>query len=385
LPRDGLTGAAVWYDYTTIEPDRLTLAWAIAADELGTTLANYVEAQALIVGKGRVEGIRAVDHRSARHLEIAARVTVNATGGYIDRLLETSQLATGMPVLKAMNLVTRRAANDPAMGGRLRGGRHLFRVPWMSRATFGTWESPRAMTTPDAQATRDEVAAFIGELNAAFDGLGLTPEDVTLVHRGLVPATSDAGRVTLRKHEQFHDHRERDRIDGLISIAGTKYTTARAVAVRVVDRVLVHLGEAARPSRTEATPLPGAGPSTSHPDRSSHDVQSQLTAETQQHLVAAYGNRRQQVLDLTARKPDWLRRLSGTSPVVAAELVHAARHEMVVHLADAVIRRTPLGALGFPGEGVVADAAAIVGQELGWSEERRRDEVADVRGFYAIR
>jgi glycerol-3-phosphate dehydrogenase len=58
---------------------------------------------------------------------------------------------------------------------------------------------------------------------------------------------------------------------------------------------------------------------------------------------------------------------------------------MVVHLADAVIRRTPLGALGFPGEGVVADAAAIVGQELGWSEERRRDEVADVRGFYAIR
>jgi glycerol-3-phosphate dehydrogenase len=284
-----------------------------------------------------------------------------------------------------MNLVTRRAANDPAVGGRLRGGRHLFRVPWMGRATFGTWESPRAIATPDVQATTGEVAAFIDDLNRAFEGLELTPEDVTLVHRGLVPATTDGGRVTLQKHEQVRDHRERDRVEGLISISGTKYTTARAVGVRVVDRVLVHLGEAARASKTDATPLPGAGPPTPRPDRPYHDVQSHLAADTQRHLVAAYGNRRQQVLDLAAQNPDSLRRLSGTSPVVAAELVHAARHEMVVHLADAVIRRTPLGALGFPGETVVADAAAIVGQELGWSEERRRDEVEDLRGFYEIR
>ena len=44
LGRRGLTGAAVWHDYTMPEADRLTLTWAIAAAEHGAVLANYVEA-----------------------------------------------------------------------------------------------------------------------------------------------------------------------------------------------------------------------------------------------------------------------------------------------------------------------------------------------------
>jgi len=47
-----------------------------------------------------------------------------------------------------------------------------------------------------------------------------------------------------------------------------------------------------------------------------------------------------------------------------------------------VIRRTPLGALGHPGDDAVARAAAIVGGELGWSEDRRREEIAAVGAFY---
>ena len=35
LKRQGLTGAAVWHDYLTIEPDRLTFAWARAVLRLG--------------------------------------------------------------------------------------------------------------------------------------------------------------------------------------------------------------------------------------------------------------------------------------------------------------------------------------------------------------
>jgi glycerol-3-phosphate dehydrogenase len=70
--------------------------------------------------------------------------------------------------------------------------------------------------------------------------------------------------------------------------------------------------------------------------------------------------------------------------VIGAQLVLAARKEMAVTLADAVIRRTPLGALGYPGDAPVARAAAIVGAELGWSEERRREEIAGVKAFYRV-
>src|SRR4051812_16368203 len=103
----GLTSAAIWHDYLTPESDRLTFTWAIAAAEHGAGLANYGEATGLIRDGQRVVGVRGVDCRDGRTIDITARVTVNATGAAVDRLLNGSQTSTGMRLLKAMNLVTR--------------------------------------------------------------------------------------------------------------------------------------------------------------------------------------------------------------------------------------------------------------------------------------
>jgi glycerol-3-phosphate dehydrogenase len=366
-----------------VEPDRLTLAWAIAADEHGAVLGNYVEAQSLIRDNGRVGEVRAVGRHRPGEMEIEARVTVNATGGRVDRLLEEPGLTTALPLLEAINVVTMRPAGGPAVGGLSPAGRHLFRVPWMGRAVFGTWESSRAVQAAGAGPPDSEVSSFVEELNRTFPGLALSRAEVTLVHHGLVPAARPAsGRVALEKHEQITDHAERHGTAGLISVAVTKYTTARAVAARVVDRVFAHLGRPLEPSRTDASPLPGARAVDPHARSESSDLEAALPDDVRAHLVAAHGNRRGQVLDLAAGHPALMRRLTGSSPVIAAELVHAVRHEMAVHLTDVVLRRTPLGALGFPGDDVVAAAAAVVGDELGWSHERRREEAEAVGRFY---
>ena len=55
---------------------------------------------------------------------------------------------------------------------------------------------------------------------------------------------------------------------------------------------------------------------------------------------------------------------------------------MVVTLEDAVVRRTPLGSLGFPGTRAIAHAAAVVGDVLGWDAERRNEEIEALRAFY---
>jgi glycerol-3-phosphate dehydrogenase len=72
------------------------------------------------------------------------------------------------------------------------------------------------------------------------------------------------------------------------------------------------------------------------------------------------------------------------SPVVGAQLVWAVRKEMAMRLSDAIIRRTPLGALGYPGDGPVERAAGIIGGLLGWSEEQKRQEINLVKAFYSI-
>jgi glycerol-3-phosphate dehydrogenase len=200
-------------------------------------------------------------------------------------------------------------------------------VPWRGRAVFGTWESPTTTTAADVAVTRDEVASFIGQLNDAYADLNLTHDEVSLVHRGVVPAVVRGSRVALEGHERVRDHRS-DGIIGLVSVAGTKYTTARATAQRIVDAICAMLGRAARPSRSATTSLP------------------------------------------------W-------SPLRGDELLaHAAREEMVVTLADAVTRRTGLGGTGYPGDAVATRAAAVVGRELGWSDEQQRAEISALRTLY---
>ena len=324
-----------------------------------------------------------LDALGSRTFDIAARLTVNATGGRVDRLLAPLGLATGLPMLKAMNLVTKRDAGDEALGGRSASGRNLFLVPWRDRALFGTWESSRACDPDDTSVAEGDVAAFIAELNQAYPALDLTIADVTLVHRGVVPAAMRGGAVTLEGHEQVRDHAAQG-FEGLLTVAGTKFTTARGVAQRVTDIVLAKLKHAPVPCRTAITPLPGGslrdvGLAIADARR---EYDEGLPTDTIPHLIAAYGSRYREVMEIAANRPDWKRRLAPDSPVIGAELILAVRREMAPTLADAVIRRTPLGALGHPGIAALRQAAAIVGDELGWPPDRRRKEVAAVERFF---
>jgi glycerol-3-phosphate dehydrogenase len=382
LRRQGLTGAAVFYDYVTTEPDRLTFSFALAAVQHGAVLVNHVEAVAPLVDSHRVTGVSARDALGSRTVEIAARLTVNATGGGVDGLLKPLGITTGIPMLKAMNLVTKRDAGDEALGGRTASGRNLFLVPWRERALFGTWESDRACAPDDTSVSERDVAAFIAELNQAFPALDLTIADVTLVHRGVVPAAMKAGRIGLEGHEQIRDHATQG-FEGLLTVAGAKFTTARGVAERVTDTVMSKLKQKAVKCRTAVTPLPGGGVRDIGLAiaEARREFDEGLPTDTIPHLIAAYGSRYRDVMEI-AMRPDWRNRLAPDSPVIGAELVLAARKEMAPTLADAVIRRTPLGALGHPGDPALARAAAIVGAELGWSDQRRQQEITAVDAFY---
>jgi glycerol-3-phosphate dehydrogenase len=169
--------------------------------------------------------------RSVATLEISARLTINATGAAVDRLLKPIGLSAGVPMVRAMNLVTKRDAGDEALGGRSSMGRYLFLVPWRERALFGTWESDRVCDPADTSVAEGDVASFIAALNQAFPALDLLLADVTLIHHGLVPAVVRGGHAAPAAHEQIRDHATEGR-EGLISIAGTKYTTARGRATR---------------------------------------------------------------------------------------------------------------------------------------------------------
>ena len=323
LARRALTGAALWHDAQASSSERLTLAFVHAAAAAGAVCANHAEAVGLLRAAGRIAGVAARDSQTGRTLEVRARLVLNCAGPWCDEVLALSGLRrAAAPLLRARNLVLRRAPAVPfAVGGRS-AGRFLFVVPWQGRTLVGTSYEP-------AQALASDPLALLDEAAAVFPWAGLERADVALVHEGLVPGRGDASGLSTRPRLQ--DHETEDGLPGLLSVQGVKYTTARLVAEQAIDLVARRLGRALPPCRTAVTPLPLARP------------------------------------------------LEGSLEQRAREALH---DEMALTLSDAVLRRLDLGTGGPPEAGQLECVGRVMADELGWDGARLSAERAALAGRY---
>jgi glycerol-3-phosphate dehydrogenase len=383
---EGLTGGAQWYDYQIVETDRLTFAFAEAADRAGADLVNHAEAVGSLTAGSRITGLVVRDRLTGTTLEAPAAVVVNAAGWRGAEVMGLFGVSQSIPLVRAINLVTRRPARDLALAAPTRAGRMLTLVPWRGCALVGTGQTTTVVGSGDRGLPEADVEAFIAEANEAFPALGLTRADVTLVHRGLVPAVVDSqGRASLRPSPIVRDHAA-DGVAGAISMIGVKYTTARGVAERTAGLIAGRLGKPLRPSRSGTTPLPGAGLA----DHEALAIERakrralDLPPATIRHLTARYAERAAAIVDIIGGRPDLAAPVAPDVPTIAAEVVAAIRDEMALRLGDIVIRRTGLGDRGHPGADAIAGCARVAALELGWDAARVAQEVADLERFYAI-
>jgi glycerol-3-phosphate dehydrogenase len=384
--RPEVTGGARWSDYHMAESDRLTLAFAEAAAAHGAVLANYAEAEEALVHNGRLTGIRVRDRLSGETTEVHARIIVNAAGAACRPWMERFGAPPAFPLLKAMNLVTSRPAGPIALGAPTSGGRLLLIMPWRGRMLVGTSHSDQPADPADTHVRREELLAFVDEVNSAFPALALTERDVTFVHRGIVPAVRNRhGVLGLMGHHRIHDH-EQDGVAGALSVAGVKYTTARGVAEQVVDLIGAKLGAPVRPCRTGTTRLPNweFGSLESETDEARSAARDTPDSECVASLVATHGTAWRAVLARGSADPALASRVASGVPYPAAAILHAIESEMACTLADVVIRRLPLGGAGYPGDPAVHACGAVMASACGWDRDRLAAEIEAVRQFYRI-
>ena len=349
---DGVTGGGVWHDYQLHSPERLAIGLLAAAVHRGAAGANYIEARSFLQQGGAIRGVRLHDTAGGTDLDVRCRVVVNAAGPWAWPLLRQAgavPASIAPPAMSlALNLVVDRPPAPVAAGG-LANGRFLFLVPWRDRSIVGT--SHDAFDGgPDALAgVEPHVDALLRDTNAAFPGARIGRGDVRLVHRGLLPATRGA---TLLKNSVIHDH-ARDGVDGLVTVVGVRYTTARATAAAAAELVAARLG---KPSGSREPTLDPIG-----------------------------NPRAERIARLVHESPDLAAPLAGASSVPRAAIVDAVRDEMAIHLADALLRRTDAGAGGHPGADVVRSAANVMARELGWSAAAVAEEMAAIDAFYGVR
>ena len=379
-----LTGGAQWYDYQMVEGDRLTFAFAAAADRAGGNLANYVEAVEALKADGRIAGMSVRDRFTSRTFAIRAKVTLNVAGPRAGEVMAMFGVPRPFPLLKAMNLVTSKPARDMALAAPTARGRMLTLVPWRGQAIVGTSQSAALVAPGDSAVSDAEVDAFIAEANEAFPALSLTRADVTLVHRGIVPAVTGAhGSVDMKAVPDILDHAA-EGAPGAITVVGVKYTTARGVAERTTAIVARRLGQRLPDSRTATVVLPGAGIADHEAlaIETARGLKIDVALPTIRHLIRLYAEGTADIIRLMASQEELRAPLADGVATVKAEVVHVIRQEMAMRLADIVIRRTGLGSAGRPPQEAVAMCARLAAAELGWDEARVTEEVALVEAFY---
>ena len=381
-----VNGAATWTDAMVYSSERMTLAYVQSAVSQGAVAANCVKAVEVLQENGKVSGIRVQDALTGETFDIRSRSVLNTAGAWVERWSGEKhlfRLSTAMNLVVKRKLLEGNAAGITAPyeytlpGGGAHKGRHvLFMSPWREYTIVGTYHRPYE-GDPDALSVSEaEVADFLKEVNAGYPGDPIGLDEVGFVHKGFLPmdgVNPKTGEVMLTKHYRFSQAGPQ----GLISLAGVKYTTARDVAQKAIGRVAKQVPGPWKRCATAKTRLVGGAIDSF--DHFLSDVEAQAPAGSATHLARCYGT---EVRAILAYPAELLKPVTGSDEVLQAEVVHAVREEMAQRLADVILRRTDLGSGAYPGDTTVTAVAELMAAELGWDTTRIAQEIEHTRGKY---
>jgi glycerol-3-phosphate dehydrogenase len=165
----------------------------------------------------------------------------------------------------------------------------------------------------------------------------------------------------------------------MVTIAGGKFTTYRLMAAELVDQVteiLHQLDGRSRPPRppTDTEPLPGGEVLDLEP-LGQPGLELGLSVEVIDYLIQCHGTECAAVFNLVRERRELGQPLSPGYPAIRAQVIHAARRELAQRVDDVLVRRMHVFyEAPDRGAGAALITAKLMGEELGWNDERIAQE-----------
>jgi len=369
IKTEGLRGGAVYYD-GQFDDSRLLIHMVLTAFEQGAALVNYVEVTSVTKdAQGFVDGVMARDVESGEAFRATAKVVINATGAFTDRLRRTADPSATLMISpsQGIHLVFKAdflPGKSAIMVPHTSDGRVLFAIPWHRHILVGTTDTPIATATLEPVAMESEIE-FI--LSTAGQYLAKTPtrDDVLSVFAGIRPlvrAEGVASTAALSRDHVIH-------IDpsGLMTICGGKWTTYRHMAEHCVDQAatLGQLGEKSCVTRDLR-------------------IHGYYVSPQELGTLAVYGTDAAEIRKLIEAHHELGGTLHPELPYMKAEVVWAVRHEMARTVEDVLARRTRALFLNARAAIEMAPTVAdLMMPELGWGPATKEKQLSHFREIAA--
>lgn len=366
ISEKGLRGGVVYHD-GQFDDSRMGINLLQTAVEQGATVANYVKVTALIKNEsGRICGVDAVDELSGQIYKLNARAVINATGIFVDDLMQMDAPEKEKIVRpsQGVHLVVDKSflGGDAAiMIPKTSDGRVMFGVPWHNKVVLGTTDTPMNEFVLEPKALEEEVD-FI--LKTAGQYLTKQPrrEDVLSVFAGLRPLAAPKKTTDGKKTKEIsRSHKIVVSSSGLVTITGGKWTTYRDMAQDTVNRVIAVCGLMNVPCKTEDIMIHGYQQNVDH-----------------SNFSYVYGSDYPRIREIEKEAAGNSGKLHPDYDYTVAEVIWAVREEMAMTLDDVLSRRLRITFLDARVAMIMAPrVAAIMMTEMGMTEEWKDQQVRD--------
>jgi glycerol-3-phosphate dehydrogenase len=375
IKENGLKGGIEYFD-GLFDDARLAINLARTCADNGGVVLNYIKVVGLIKdANGKVAGVKAKDLESGRVFELKSKVVVNATGVFVDTVLQMD--APGqLPMVRpsqGVHVVLDKSflpGSSALMLPKTPDGRVLFAVPWQGHVLVGTTDTPIETNSLEPTASDNEID-FI--LNTAGQYLVRKPsrKDVLSVFSGLRPLAAPLGNTKSTK-EISRSHKLIVSPSGLITITGGKWTTYRKMAEDTMDKAIEVGGLPARACVTVALKIHGYVGGTKVRGGAAH--------------LNLYGSDARGIYSLVHKRPDLEQQLHAKFPNIHAEVVWAVQHEMARTIEDVLARRMRILFLDARAAiDMAPKVAALMAVELGyrfvWQQKQVQDFTELANGY----
>lgn len=378
----GLTGSTVYYDCQNIFPERLTLAFIKSAIQNGAKVANYAYVRSFLFDeKDNIRGIKVKDMISCIEHEIKASLVINCGGTWADIILKKAKKGVDenyqIKRSEGIHIITRKMINENAIAMMNRKGRHFMIMPWRNYSLIGTTDIEYHGNPDEYKVPKKSILELIDDVNRGYGADKLTYDDIIFAYGGLRPLVddqTDGSYKSSRKYEIYDN--AKDKLNGMVTVEGGKYTTSRNLAINVLKMVQKKLGKTLPDSKTDNKYLVGCEIKDMNKFMEElHQEFSDFSHETVEYIGMNYGTESRHILEI-ARKDKSLAEIMTADGEILAEVIYAVENEMAKTLTDIIFRRTGIGTLGNPGIEKLQKVAGCAAKLLNWDDMKKEAEIS---------
>eukprot|EP00250_Pteridium_aquilinum_P014945 c22296_g1_i1 orf=404-2260(-) len=392
-----LKGTVVYYD-GQFNDSRFNVALACTAALAGAAVLNHAEVVAFDKDKltGSVKGARVRDHLTGQEFDVYAKVIVNAAGPFCD---EVRQLASesAKPLItpsSGVHVVLPDYYSPNGMGlivPKTKDKRVIFMLPWLGRILAGTTDSSTSITMlPEPQ---EEEIQFILDAISDYLCVKVRRTDVHSAWSGIRPLASDPSLTNTANLSREHIVCKEP--EGMLTIAGGKWTTYRSMAEDAVDSA-IKVGDLTPTNGCITKDLALSGGDNWDPSfftllaqqfvrmkktQSGKVLPGAMDTLVAQHLSHSYGSLALRVATI-AQDEGLGKRLAHGHPYLEAEVAYCARNEYCETAIDFIARRSRLAFLDTKAAGkAVPRVVEILASEHKWDRSRKKAELRKANDF----